>query len=351
MKCLVLLVMTVFSISAFAEKNYDLARRFGVGGGLGTSIITAPDRQKDAFDEGLVGSLWLRYHYNSQWGVELEYNRLNFEFKDSAFDDFDPVADVVDVALSYRFNAEKRLHYLLQAGVGFIHFTDGNPARDTFDDLAVKGKVGAEYMATQDLAVALHGDYYYANLGSGGGSSLHAFAPMLALTYYFGGKKSEAAPAAPAATGPVDSDGDGVVDADDKCAATPAGQKVNEFGCAKEEKLEFTLNVQFATGSTKVDEKFTSDLAKLAEFMTKYPAVNAEIEGHTDNTGSEKFNFTISQKRAEAVRQYLIKNLKIDKSRLTAKGYGPSQPVSDNTTPEGRTKNRRVVAHVQTASK
>src|SRR5690606_30971099 len=136
-----------------------------------------------------------------------EYSRLYFEYKDSAFDNLDPVADVLDVAVAYRAWPQNRFHLLVQAGLGFIHFTDGDTGRETFDDLAIKGKVGAEYMATEDLAVALHGDYYYANLGSGSGSSLQAFSPMLALTYYFGGQKAEASPtAAPAPAGKMDSD-------------------------------------------------------------------------------------------------------------------------------------------------
>lgn len=75
--------------------------------------------------------------------------------------------------------------------------------------------------------------------------------------------------------------------------------------------------------------------------LDKWGNVNIEVAGHTDNRGSDKYNLKLSQRRAEAVRTYLIsKGIAAD--RLTAKGYGESQPVADNATDEGRFKNRRV---------
>ena len=191
--------------------------------------------------------------------------------------------------------------------------------------------------------LALQTDYYRLNYGSSGPNYMSVWAPMFALTYYFG--KASAEEAAPVAAAPMDSDGDGVVDADDQCPGTPAGQKVTAYGCAQTEKLEIALNVQFASGKSEIDAKFTADLEKFAAFMNKYPETKAEIAGHTDNTGSEKMNNRISQKRADAVKKYLVDTMKVDQARLTAKGYGPSQPSAENTTPEGRDKNRRVVAN------
>ncbi|MES2369818.1 MAG: OmpA family protein [Pseudomonadota bacterium] len=75
--------------------------------------------------------------------------------------------------------------------------------------------------------------------------------------------------------------------------------------------------------------------------LDKWGNVNIEVAGHTDSRGSDKYNMKLSQRRAEAVRNYLIsKGIAAD--RLTAKGYGESQPVADNATDEGRFKNRRV---------
>jgi len=75
--------------------------------------------------------------------------------------------------------------------------------------------------------------------------------------------------------------------------------------------------------------------------LDKWGNVNIEVAGHTDSRGSDAYNMNLSQQRAEAVRNYLVsKGIAAD--RLSAKGYGESQPIADNATDEGRFKNRRV---------
>ena len=66
------------------------------------------------------------------------------------------------------------------------------------------------------------------------------------------------------------------------------------------------------------------------------------IEGHTDSTGSAQTNKVLSQKRAEAVKTYLVANRTLPENRIRATGYGPDKPLAPNTTAEGRRKNRRV---------
>ena len=138
----------------------------------------------------------------------------------------------------------------------------------------------------------------------------------------------------------VDSDKDGVPDDIDRCPNTPRGFKVDEVGCFKEVKLE----VHFPFDSWEVPPKYYSNIGKFAKFLKEHPQIKVEIQGHTDSTGSEKYNLTLSQKRAEAVRNILIKNYNISPDRVVAKGYGESKPIASNKTKEGRAKNRRVVA-------
>jgi OOP family OmpA-OmpF porin len=71
------------------------------------------------------------------------------------------------------------------------------------------------------------------------------------------------------------------------------------------------------------------------------PALKFEVDGHTDNSGSAAHNLTLSQERADAVKDQLVK-MGMDPTRLTTKGFGDSKPISDNNTPEGRANNRRV---------
>ena len=82
-------------------------------------------------------------------------------------------------------------------------------------------------------------------------------------------------------------------------------------------------------------------LDRVINFMNKNPAIKVEIDGHTDSVGSEAYNMRLSQARARAVVEYLVKH-GINRDRLVAKGFGEGKPVAPNTTPEGRAKNRRV---------
>jgi OOP family OmpA-OmpF porin len=78
--------------------------------------------------------------------------------------------------------------------------------------------------------------------------------------------------------------------------------------------------------------------------MQKYPTTTAAIEGHTDNVGSSEMNMRLSQQRAENVVTYLVNNFGIERSRLSAKGYGSTRRIAYNNTPEGRQSNRRITA-------
>ena len=103
-------------------------------------------------------------------------------------------------------------------------------------------------------------------------------------------------------------------------------------------KLE---NVFYATASFELDSRSNSELNKVADFLNDNPTVKISVEGHTDNEGSKEGNTKLSKNRAKSVYQYLIEK-GIDKSRLSIKGFGSSQPVADNETEEGRKKNRRI---------
>ena len=140
---------------------------------------------------------------------------------------------------------------------------------------------------------------------------------------------------------PVDSDEDGVADYLDKCPNTPAGMKVDNNGCA----ISFNFNITFDNNSAKIKPEFMPKIKKFAEFLKAHPNVKAEIQGYTDNRGSYKYNVLLSQKRAKAVYEALIK-LGVNKNQLSYKGYGPANPIASNATPEGRAKNRRVVAKI-----
>lgn len=135
-----------------------------------------------------------------------------------------------------------------------------------------------------------------------------------------------------------DADGDGVNDEEDRCP-TLAGNAANN-GCPS---IDFNAsNIQFATGTSNLTPAAKTELNKLAVILNRdYPNIKLAIEGHTDNVGKAEINQTLSEKRAAAVKTYLI-GKKVDATRLSSVGYGPAQPVADNATAEGKAKNRRV---------
>ncbi len=103
-----------------------------------------------------------------------------------------------------------------------------------------------------------------------------------------------------------------------------------------------TLHINFDTDKAVIKQGDYAKLNEAIEFINKYPDSSVVIEGHTDSTGSIKYNQNLSNKRADAVRNYLITHSAIPASRITARGYGESRPVGTNKTPQGRYNNRRA---------
>ena len=99
--------------------------------------------------------------------------------------------------------------------------------------------------------------------------------------------------------------------------------------------------VNFDFDKATLRQEDVSELDKNVEALKAWGDVNIEVAGHTDSKGSDAYNMKLSKQRAEAVRNFLISR-GVAADRLTAKGYGESQPVADNATEEGRFKNRRV---------
>lgn len=102
-----------------------------------------------------------------------------------------------------------------------------------------------------------------------------------------------------------------------------------------------TNNILFETGKAELKAESMAEIQKVANYMLKNKSVRFEVQGHTDNQGSDKVNDPLSQKRAEAIVSALVK-LGVDEFNLKATGKGSHEPVADNKTEAGRAKNRRV---------
>ena len=103
-----------------------------------------------------------------------------------------------------------------------------------------------------------------------------------------------------------------------------------------------THGILFDTGSDQLRPESTPTLKQIGDMLTQHADLKLTIEGHTDNVGGDAANQALSEKRAAAVKQYLVSAYSIEAGRLATKGFGASKPVSPNTTAEGRQNNRRV---------
>jgi len=152
-----------------------------------------------------------------------------------------------------------------------------------------------------------------------------------------------AAPVAAVAAAPTkckDSDNDGVCDSVDKCPNTPAGDRVGPYGCS----CDVTVRTHFAFDSAELTAEDKATLDKVAARLQELHFVEGVANGHTDSVGDAAYNQKLSERRAQAVVDYLAAK-GVAPGRIKAVGYGETKPIADNATEEGRAQNRRVTLH------
>jgi OmpA-OmpF porin, OOP family len=117
------------------------------------------------------------------------------------------------------------------------------------------------------------------------------------------------------------------------------------------EKMKYcvSLGIEYDINNATIRPQYHDEVAKVGDFMKKYPTTTAVIEGYADEVGNDEYNMKLSQQRAEGVVKYLEANFGIEASRLSAKGYGKAKPVADNATDAGRQKNRHINAVIDCA--
>jgi outer membrane protein OmpA-like peptidoglycan-associated protein len=126
-------------------------------------------------------------------------------------------------------------------------------------------------------------------------------------------------------------------------------RKLPEAAIAREgDKLYVALSsgILFDVDKADVKPAARDSIARAAEVLVKYPDTYITVEGHTDSTGKPEYNQKLSERRADAVRDLLARD-GVPPSRMSIKGYGASDPVADNSTPEGRQSNRRVQLEIR----
>ncbi|WP_434782662.1 OmpA family protein [Ferrovum myxofaciens] len=160
----------------------------------------------------------------------------------------------------------------------------------------------------------------------------------LGVNYYFGAAKPprHVAAAAPAPAPVVAPAPEPVV--------TPAPTQQERWRIITEEKPVSLDGANFKFDSSALNKTADEKLTQVVDFSNKYPEADINVDGYTDSTGPKVYNVKLSQRRADAVKAYLVKH-GVAADRIHTKGYGMANPVASNKTAEGRAQNRHVEVH------
>lgn len=300
----------------------------------------------ESLDDATQGNLGLGYVLNDRWTLELIASEFNTEANETG-------ADVRGTQFRldglYHFGEGKwRPYVALGAGNQRLSPEGGDPSHQDMINLGLgmKNRLARNWEWRTEVRAFNSVDEHFTDISFSTGISFlfgHYDKPAAVV--------AAAQAPAPAPVQEIDSDGDGVFDSLDKCPDTPRRYKVDADGCPMEltEAVSIELAVTFDTNSAVVKDEYIPEVRKVAEFMNQYLNTNVTVEGHTDSSGSDAYNKSLSQRRADAVRDVLVQRLGIEAERVTSVGYGEERPVADNNTVEGRAANRRVVAEIGTS--
>ncbi|WP_084615879.1 OmpA family protein [Solimonas flava] len=342
-------------------------------------IGSLPDGTKVAdaeFGTGWLGGLSLGYAYANGWRPELELayreNDLDrlylpslgpFGGSGSTTSDVDGDENVATAMLNvwYDLFRGRRFHPYLGAGVGAARFAiddisfNGNQLESRFDTvLAWQFGAGFAYDLSPRWTVSL--DYRYLKSDTGKFSlvkdepgahvetNYEAQSAMLTLRYFFSAPPAPVPVAEPETpvevVEPVEPPPPPPPPPPPVCHQPQPGEPLNLDGCTVGDTLVLHgVNFDFDKATLTLNAKALLD--QVASELTRHADIKIEVDGHTDSKGSDAYNQKLSQRRADAVKAYLVEK-GIAAERMTSAGFGESKPIADNGTDEGREHNRRV---------
>ncbi len=294
------------------------------------------DNQQD-IEKDAVGGLGIGYNITDHWAAEAMFTYGKFDHEYFTFESCGCAQDDVESYMArgdilYHFQPDQKLVPYLAVGGGIVRVEGDHYEDDTYGIINYGG--GLKYYFNDNIA--LRGDIRHI---FGPEDSYNNVAGLVGLTINFGGGKKtpETVPEPPEALTVTEPEPEPVV-------------QIAEVTEAPAEKIEknvaINLNIQFDRDKSVVKPIYHDRLKEVADFMKKYPETHAVVEGHTCNLATASYNLKLSQRRADSVRKYMVRNFGIKASRIEAHGYGLTQPVADNATEEGRIKNRRVIVIV-----
>lgn len=333
-----------------------------------------------ASDDGIGGFLGFGKTLNEQWTIEFSgfYNEFKRDQGGPEWEEYGAKLDGL-----FFYSRDARFSPYVGFGVGGIQ-TDVNFLGQDFDSFDPFVDAGVGFISYVGSRFGLRADLRYRYFDP---TDIPNTSPIVEPVLRVGavialGPKPVVEP-----KGPADADGDGVADDADLCPSTPKGVKVDAKGCppvndedsdgvpddqdrcpgtAKGVAVDkngcpITGSGKFKVTGQGADLRFEDaffefdrydlsdygkamldDAASVIEGLTeKYPSLKIDISGHTDSVGSDGYNQGLSERRANAVKDYLIRK-GVEAGRISTYAYGESKPVATNDTPEGRAQNRRA---------
>lgn len=303
MKVFIVVALLVFSTTAFAQIRpgaFNIGPYFGVGAFEGNQDL----------DNAPVIGIRGGYDFTKNWGVEATVNwiptRYNFDGRDGGDDSHANVFNYrIEGVYNFDLFPDKRFVPFLAVGVGgqTIDYRGTHPDASDRTRFAADWGGGLKFFMTENMALRADLRHVLAI-----GSVYNDLEATLGIAFYFGGKKE---------------------------APAPEKQIFDE---------KVRLNIEFDFDKADIRPRYHDELKQVGDFMNKYPDVNMAIEGHTDSIGTDEYNQRLSQRRVDSVKNYIVEKFNIDGKRIKATGYGETRPIADNSTDEGRQRNRRVEA-------
>ncbi|WP_198517282.1 OmpA family protein [Vibrio sp. HA2012] len=314
------------SVSSLASADFYLGGKLGQTWLDDNCSVSSP-----CDDDSISGGIFAGYDLEENIALEAGYDRLgNFEsnFTDgSSSIELDGNLDILTLAPKFHMALTDNLEAYLKLGLAWINYDNYD------DDFSPMAAIGGEYMLSENWVARL--EYQHVNdMNEGLMDDMDANSIFFGFAYRFGADKK----AIPVPDPIMEEKAAVPVTAAEPVAVTEPILKTKVF-------KEFGVEL-FATDSAALAAGSEQYFGWLVDVMKKYPQANAAIVGHTDSSGSEAYNLKLSQKRAQAVANYLTEN-GIDASRLTVTGAGESSPKASNDSPEGREQNRRVEVTIE----
>lgn len=374
-KCLVLAALLPASVALAADGGRD-ARTY-----ISPQLHIVSDDEDRSTGRGVGFELDVGKYVTERYGVELGVFRHSFDGQDPGEIDWDEFGYRLNNMLF--FNQHKAMLPYASLGLGLAHLEQSATALESDEPFVDIGLgfflIDGESSNGNGLRLDSRYRHMFVEDDLYNTSSFGEMIVSLGMVFPVGKRAEPVAPALPVPAGVADADGDGVADKYDRCPGTPSGVPVDSVGCpldsdgdgvpddldrcprtpagvavdsrgcpikstpaATERRFE---DVNFAFDSSAISEYaavlLDNTAAEIRSLQKKFQTVKVQVTGHTDAIGTENYNSGLSTRRAIAVRDYLVSR-GVKAGSIVTLGFGETQPVASNKTPQGRLLNRRA---------